>query len=100
MRAKLSDNDAPTRPHPITTTRTCRSLSINPRTTNATAFLPPVAGGLTLGTRVQAFDRRAAAGTGPAVSQRHAFAHPIAETDRPPGLRLRRAVLGGLRARG
>ena len=58
------------------------------------------ASGLTLGSRVQAFDRRAAAGPGQAVPQRQAGAHPAAEADRPAGVRLRRAVVGGVRARG
>src|SRR5690242_14588605 len=30
IRARLSDSDAPTRPHPITTTRTCWSLPVEP----------------------------------------------------------------------
>ena len=46
IRARLSDSDAPTRPHPMTTTRTCTVLSglqlevTNPRTRNATANSP------------------------------------------------------------
>ena len=72
----------------------------NPRTRNATAFRRPTAVGLTLGSRVQAFDRCAAVGSRKAVPQRQARAHAPTQADRAAGLRVRRAVFGGLRAGG
>src|SRR5690606_14491488 len=70
------------------------------RTANATAFRRPVAPALSLGSRVQGFDRCAASAARPAVPQRPAVPHPAAQADRPSGVRLRRVVLGGLRPGG
>src|SRR5690606_31009918 len=49
---------------------------------------------------VQDDDSREADAAGQTLPQRFSRAYPAAEADRFPGLRLRRHVIGGLRARG
>ena len=53
-------------------------------------------GGLTLGSRVQTFDRCAPVGYRPALSQRPAEPHATAQADRVAGVCLRCVVVGGL----
>src|SRR6201987_1050952 len=100
-----SANDDPTRPHPITTTRTCGSSREDARPVWAGALVvrrtvPAIPGGLTLFSRVQTFDRGPPAGFGSAVSQRSAGSHTATQADRLAGVRFRCVVLGGLRPRG
>src|ERR1700722_19901552 len=98
-----SATDDPTRPHPITTTRTCGSSRRACYLSGPTAVkrtVPAVPGGLTLGSRVQTFDCGASIGFGPAVSQRPAEPHTAAQADRLAGVRLRCIVVGCLRSRG
>src|SRR5215218_1499565 len=99
IRARPSASDAPTRPHPITTTRTFAVLSAT-FSIYALGTLPPNSSGLTLGSRVQAFDRRPAAGPRQTLPKRQALPHASAQADSPSGLRFRRAVVDGLRTRG
>src|SRR5215211_494316 len=66
----------------------------------ALGTLPPISSGLTLGSRVQAFDRRPAAGPRQTFPKRQALPHAAAQADSPSGLRFRRAVVDGLCTRG
>ena len=70
------------------------------RSRSVRGTVPPTRTGPTLGVRVQAFGRRAPVADRAAVSQRPTESHTAAQADRPAGVRLRRDVLGGLRARG
>src|ERR1700758_105687 len=98
IRDKPSASDAPTRPQPITTTRNLGPFQPEVARELFGQRYSDAAGGPSVGARVQAIDRRAAAASGTAVPQRQIGAHLAAEADRAAGLRIRRAFVGGVRA--